>query len=311
MLASAAIPAFGTELEVIDGSDVVGEVLTIDAVDEDTFVTLARTYDVGFDELRRANPGVDAWLPGEGTRIVIPTQFVLPRAERVGIVINVPELRLYYFPADGGGRRVVTHPISIGRQEWGTPFGRTTVVRKTANPTWTPPQSIREEHAAMNDPLPAVVPPGPDNPLGKFALYLGISGYLIHGTNKPAGVGMRVTHGCIRLFPEDIEALFKTIAPGTPVQIVNQPFKLGWGTDGLYLEAHGPLTEESESDQWTATELTRLYVAATKERTGRVGWDLAERVMRRAAGIPELVSPEADDRGRGQALSADASINPL
>jgi L,D-transpeptidase ErfK/SrfK len=271
------------------GSDVVGEATIIEARHEDTFVTLARRHNVGFEALRNANPDVDAWLPGEGTRIVIPTQHVLPRAERRGIVVNLPELRLYYFP-EPDGDRVITYPISIGRMDWGTPLGKTTVIRKRLNPTWTPPESIRAEHAAMNDPLPAVVPPGPDNPLGKHALNLGIPGYLIHGTNKPSGVGMRVTHGCIRMFPEDIEALFDSVAPGTPVQIVNQPYKLGWTDEGLYLEAHLPLGEERSVDGWNATELTRLFVAATEERHAQVEWGPAEDVMQLARGVPQFVT---------------------
>ena len=269
--------------------DVVGEVQVIEARDEDTFVGLARTYGVGFDSLKQANPDVDPWLPGKGTRIVIPTEFVLPDAPREGIVINLPELRLYYFPNDGRGT-VITHPISIGRMDWGTPLGRTSIVAKAKDPAWYPPQSVREEHAANNDPLPAVVPPGPDNPLGKFALRLGIPGYLIHGTNKPAGLGMRVSHGCIRLFPEDIESLFGMVGTGTRVTIVNQPYKVGWADDGLYLEAHPPLQEEVEDGQWTATELTRAFVAATKSRRADVRWSYAEELMSMARGIPEIVS---------------------
>lgn len=287
--AGLAVDAWAAEYQLVDGSDLIGELQIIEARHEDTFVSLARRYDVGFEALRQANPDVDEWLPGEGTRIVIPTQHVLPRAERRGVVVNLPELRLYYFP-DDGSNRVFTHPISIGRMDWGTPLGRTSVVGKTVDPSWYPPQSIREEHAAMNDPLPAVVPPGPDNPLGKHALRLGIAGYLIHGTNKPSGVGMRVTHGCIRMFPEDIEALFNTVNVGLPVQIVNQPFKLGWGSEGLYIEAHLPLGEEREGDEWTATELTRLFVAATDERRVDVEWHRAEELMKAGHGIPEFVS---------------------
>lgn len=282
-LAAAAV------YELAPDSDVIGESRVIEAKYEDTFVALARTYNLGFEELRHANPDVDPWLPGEGTEIVLPLQHVLPDVERVGVVLNLPELRLYYFPNDGSNT-VVTHPISIGRMEWKTPLGSTTVVRKSVDPTWYPPESIRKEHAEMGDPLPAVVPPGPDNPLGNHALYLGISGYLIHGTNKPAGLGMRVTHGCIRMFPEDIEALFDVIEPGTSVTIVNQPYKLGWGEGGLYLEAHRPLGEERESDEWSATELTRIFVAVTEERYAQVSWGLAERIMGDGRGIPHFVS---------------------
>jgi L,D-transpeptidase ErfK/SrfK len=289
LLVAGMAPA--QEFVIAPGSDVVGEVLVIQAAYEDTFVKLARRYNVGPEELKRANPGVDEWLPGEGTEIIIPSRYVLPDvSQRCGLVLNVPEHRLYYFP-DCGGNRVITHPIGVGREGWNTPYGVTEVVRKQHLPTWYPPESVREEHAAAGDPLPSVVPPGPDNPLGEHALYLGIAGYLIHGTNKPGGVGMRVSHGCIRMFPEDVEQLFGMVEPGTRVTLVNQPYKLGWGEDGLYLEAHLPLVEESE--EWTATELTRLYVAASERRPfqwQQRDWRQAETVMHAASGIPEFVS---------------------
>jgi L,D-transpeptidase ErfK/SrfK len=290
VLALAASVGRAGEFVLDPDSDVVGEVQVIQSKYEDTFFRLARRFNVGYDELRRANPGVDPLLPGEGTEIVIPSRYVLPDAPRRGIVLNIPEYRLYYYP-DDGSNRVITHPIGTGREGWNTPYGRTTVVGKTHLPSWTPPESIRAEHAAKGDPLPAVVPPGPDNPLGEYALRLGFASYLIHGTNKPAGVGMRVSHGCIRMFPEDIESLFSMVDPGTPVTIVNQPYKLGWGEGGLYMEAHPPLVEESE--QWTATELTRLYVAATGAgRRVDVHWDEAESVMHEGNGIPRFVSVE-------------------
>jgi L,D-transpeptidase ErfK/SrfK len=281
--------AHSREYTIAPDSDVIGEVEVIRAVYEDTFVDLARTYDVGYEELRHANPGVDEWLPGEGTQIVIPSRYLLPDAPRCGIVLNVPEYRLYYYP-ECDGNRVITHPVSIGREGWNTPYGRTSVVRKQHLPTWYPPESVREEHAAAGDPLPSVVPPGPDNPLGEHAIYLGFAGYLIHGTNKPRGLGMRVSHGCVRMFPEDVESLFGMVEPGVPVTIVNQPYKLAWGEGGLYMEAHPPLVEESE--EWTLSELTRLYVAATEERGVQLRWNDAEDVMVEASGIPEFVSVE-------------------
>jgi L,D-transpeptidase ErfK/SrfK len=301
------------EYWVADNEEVFGELQHVKARYEDTFVALARTYDVGYESLRRANPGVDPWLPGAGTEITIPTRFVLPRAQRRGIIVNVAELRLYYFPEDSGtpppgvppgARRVVTHPISVGRMDWSTPLGVTKVTGRVANPSWYPPQSIRDEHAARNDVLPRVVPPGPDNPLGTRALRLGLPGYLIHGTNMPSGVGMRVTHGCIRLFPEDIESMYESVPTGTVVQIVNQPVKLGWTADGgLYLESHPPLPESNidgenvdavnaalESTQESAlTSLTRAYVAASEERHIDLHWDVAERIAELGRGIPEFV----------------------
>jgi L,D-transpeptidase ErfK/SrfK len=316
LLANAASAA---EYWMQPDDEVIGAPQIVTSRHEDTFVSIARTYNVGYDSLRRANPGVDPWLPGEGTKISIPSRFVLPRAPHRGIIVNVAELRLYYFPADSGpvpagvaegSRRVVTHPISIGKMDWSTPLGTTTVTGKVANPSWTPPQSIRDEHAARNDILPRVVPPGPDNPLGKHALRLGLPGYLIHGTNKPEGVGMRITHGCIRMFPEDIESLYRTVPAGTPVTIVNQPYKLGWTADGLYLEAHVPLPNSTQGvdepdepsvtiraaeplavlPEGSLTELTRAYVAATTARSTHVRWDVAETVMQAARGVPEFIS---------------------
>ena len=284
--------ASAIELELSADSDVVGEIQVINAQHEDTFIKLARRYNLGYEELIQANPSVDPWLPGEGTEIVLPTHFVLPKTPRQGIVLNLPELRLYYYP-DGESGRVITHPISIGRMEWRTPLGRSEIISKTVNPTWYPPESIREEHAADNRFLPKVVPPGPDNPLGNHALRLSLPGYLIHGTNKPSGLGMRVTHGCIRMFPEDIEALFEDVPIGTPVLIVNQPYKLGWTDDGFYLEAHPPLDEHTMADSWSMTELTRAFVAATEEGQGETfSWELAEVVASRSLGVPEFVSSD-------------------
>jgi L,D-transpeptidase ErfK/SrfK len=312
-----AMNGLAAELWVAEGDDVLGALQVIEARYEDTFVSLARTHNVGYEELRQANPDVDEWLPGEGTKITIPTLYVLPRAPRQGIVVNVAELRMYYFPSESGplppdvapgSRRVLTYPISIGRMDWSTPLGTTTVTGKVANPSWYPPQSIRDEHAARNDILPRVVPPGPDNPLGRHALRLGLPGYLIHGTNKPSGVGMRVTHGCIRMFPEDIEAVFKTVPVGTRVNIVNQPVKIGWTADGrLYLESHPALSESNVDGEAVPvvdvlgvdavpesplTSLMRAYIAATEERRVELDWDAAERVAQSGSGVPEAISAE-------------------
>jgi L,D-transpeptidase ErfK/SrfK len=306
--------ASAAEYWLAEGDEVFGEVRVVEARFEDTFVSLARTYNVGYEELRHANPGIDAWLPGEGTKITIPSRYVLPRAPRRGVVVNVAELRLYYFPADSGepppgaplgARRVITHPISVGRMDWSTPLGTTTITSKVANPSWYPPQSIRDEHAERGDILPRIVPPGPDNPLGEHSLRLGLPGYLIHGTNRPSGVGMRVTHGCVRMFPEDIESLFKTVPTGTTVNIVNQPVKIGWTVDGtLYLEAHAVLSESDVDGEGVAaavveevvaqesplTSLMRAYIAATDERRVDLDWDVAERVAQTGNGIPEVIS---------------------
>jgi len=282
--------ALGAELFLRPDSQLVGESVTISAQYEDTFVSLARKYNLGFEELVQANPDVDPWLPGEGTPILLPMQFLLPNAPRSGVVINLPELRLYYFP-DGDEGRVITHPISIGRMDWGTPLGVTSIQSKVKNPSWYPPQSIRDEHAADNRPLPPVVPPGPDNPLGDHALRLSIPGYLIHGTNKPSGVGMRVTHGCIRMFPEDIASMFADVPVGTPVRIVNQPIKLGRVGNDLFIEAHPVLPERLEEGASALTELTRAFVEYSEEGQGaQFDWDLAEQIAVKSRGIPEFLS---------------------
>lgn len=229
------------------GLDLVGSIRSVAVQDEETLLDIARDQGVGQEEIVNANPGVDRWLPPPGTEVTIPGRRLLPDATRKGIVINLPEYRLYYFPEPAkknGRREVITFPISVGRMDWKTPLGLTKVAGKQKNPSWTPPASIRAEHEADGEILPKVVPPGPDNPLGAYALRLGIPGYLIHGTDKEFGVGMRVTHGCMRLLPEHIEALFQLAPVGTPVRLMNQPIKLGWGADALYLEVHPPLEED-------------------------------------------------------------------
>ncbi|MCP4000933.1 MAG: L,D-transpeptidase family protein [Gammaproteobacteria bacterium] len=227
--------------------EIVGALQVIHTRYEDTFVDIARTYNLGFDELIEANPNVDPWLPGEGTRVVLPTQFILPNAPHEGIVINLANKRLFwYLPADKDGvHAVMTFPIGIGLQGTATPTGITTITQKIRNPTWFVPAAIRAEYAAEGTPLPKQVLPGPDNPLGGYALLLGMPSYLIHGTNRPAGVGMRVSHGCVRLFPENIERLYSEVPVGEPVTIVDQPWLVGWRNNRLYLEAHPPLEDDS------------------------------------------------------------------
>jgi L,D-transpeptidase ErfK/SrfK len=229
-----------------DQQRVVGRVQVLQTKYEDTFVDIARTYNLGYDELVQANPGVDPWLPGEGTEIVLPTLFILPDAPRQGIVINVAAKRLFYYPEpdESGAQAVETYPIGVGKVGTATPFGETTVTAKGKDPVWHVPGSIRREYAAAGNPLPARVQPGPDNPLGKFVLILGMPSYLIHGTNKPSGVGMRVSHGCVRLFPENIEHLYGLAGVGTIVSIVNQPLLFAWHAEQLFVEAHPPLADD-------------------------------------------------------------------
>ena len=242
---------------VIDSADqsVVGIPQVVFTRAEDTLADFAREYGLGYDELIAANPTIDPWLPGENTPVLLPTQFVLPDVPRQGIVLNIASKRLFYFPGDGVqhdpetgefvSQTVLTYPIGIGRVGWETPLGSTTVVSKARDPAWYVPLSVRREHAELGDPLPAVVPPGPDNPLGSRVLKLNMPGYLIHGTNQPYGVGMRVSHGCVRLYPENIELLYELVGIGEPVMIVNEPYLLGQFDGDWYFESHAPLADDT------------------------------------------------------------------
>jgi len=313
LLATAPVYAEVFELPP-EGYDVIGSVSTITARYEDTLVDIARRHGLGYNDVVRANPGVNVWVPGEGTEIVLPSRFVLPPGPRNGLVLNLAEYRMYYFPAaqDGKPAYVYTYPMSIGRMDWETPLGNTTITAMARNPAWYPPQSVRDEHAADGDPLPRIVKPGPDNPLGTRALRLGLPGYLIHGTNRPAGVGMRVSHGCVRMFPEDIEFLFDKIRVSTTVRIINVPVKIGWDGESLVAEVHPllespqPLVEESieqieilDADielpdpdpnrKDPLTYMTEQFIVVTAERAGRLDWDRVEELVRRSDGIPETV----------------------
>ena len=274
-------------------TDVVGAVQVVIARHEDTLPDFARRYGLGHDEIVAANPGVDPWLPGSGTRVVLPTQFVLPDAPREGIVVNVASLRLFYYPKPEKGEPqvVVTHPIGIGREGWRTPLGRMRIAQKIENPTWTPPASVRREHAKNGHVLPAVVKAGPDNPLGAHAMRLSRPSYLFHGTNKPYGVGMRVSHGCLRLYPEDIAELFHEVPVGTKVNIVNQPYLAGWRDGALYLEAHAPLSEDAKRLKGSLKPLEKVLKAQAGQDPTAVDWQRAEEVVREGRGIPMPVSP--------------------
>ncbi|MGD9388343.1 MAG: L,D-transpeptidase family protein [Gammaproteobacteria bacterium] len=272
-----------------EGVDLVGSPTWMHTRHEDTLLDVARDYSVGYHELQRANPGVDTWIPGDGTRVLLPTRYVLPPGEREGVIINLPEYRLYYFPEpeDGEPARVMTYPISIGKMDWDTPLGTHKIVAKHENPSWYPPESIRQARAERGEILPRVVPPGPDNPLGSYSMRLNLTSYLIHGTNNPDGVGMRVTSGCIRMFPEHIEHLFPLVPVGTPVRIMSEPIKVGWAADTLYAEVHPPLEEESESQ--LRMRFTSLLRAAAYERGVEIDWARADMIFAAATGVPTEV----------------------
>lgn len=247
------------EFRIPDEGDIIGERYTI-TIDnpEDTLIDVARRHNIGYEEIRMANPDVSIWVPGEGTEVVIPSRYILPPVEREGIVINLSELRLYYYPADKPGI-VETYPVSVGREEFATPVGKTKTTIKVKDPAWSPPASMRREAAARGEPAPSVVPPGPDNPLGEHAILLGLPSYLIHGTNRPDGVGMRVSRGCIRMYPEDIESLYERVPSGTPVNLIDVPFKAGWASDGtLFVQSYPQLEENLEDFEPLLEALNRI-----------------------------------------------------
>jgi L,D-transpeptidase ErfK/SrfK len=271
-----------------NGDTVVGSLILTTTSSQDTLLDIARENGLGYREIQLANPQADMWLPGHGMEILLPTKYVLPVTPHNGIVLNIPEMRLYYYPPAKPGEisKVVTYPLGIGREGWATPYVNTEVIQKKKDPTWYPPASIREEHVEDGEPLPEIVGPGPDNPLGDYALRLALPSYLIHGTNKPYGIGLRVSHGCIRLYPEDIKALFQSVAVGTPVHIVNQPYKVGLLNGRFYLEAHPFLKEDEDKFDHNLTSVVKMIVELTHDQDYHIDWGLAKTVIREARGYP-------------------------
>ncbi len=295
------MPAPTHKFVITPEQDLVGVLQVTKSTKQDTLSDIARRFNIGYEEIVRANPGVDPWLPGEGTEIVIPSQFVIPNVPREGIVINIPEMRLFYFPPakQGEPQTMYTFPIGVGRVGWATPLGTTKIVRRKQDPTWRPPESIIKEHRENGEELERVIGPGPDNPLGRYAFYLGWPSYMIHGTNKPAGVGLRSSHGCIRLYPEDIELLFNTAPIGTKVRVINEPFMFGWQNDKLYLQAFDVLEDDTRDWQKAQKKLVSRSLGADirrelKKRGEEMNWDLVAAVAHDPRGIPVSISGTGD-----------------
>jgi L,D-transpeptidase ErfK/SrfK len=295
---AAPIEPIATHQFTVDAEqDVIGELQVTRAGAEDTFSDIARRFNLGYEELVRANPGVDPWLPGADREIILPTQFVLPEAPREGLVINLPALRVFYFPKrkEGEPQTVLTHPIGIGKVGWSTPEGSTKVVGKRKNPIWTPPASVRKEHKENGDPLPRTVPPGPDNPLGAFAMTLGWPSYLIHGTNKPYGVGMRSSHGCMRFYPEDIALLYDQIPVGTAVHVVNQPLLMGWHKDALFVQTMPALEDDAREHPSDAGAVLNTAISdrlwqKAKAHNAVVDLEAVNKLLREKRGVAVPVS---------------------
>ena len=285
-----------------EAQSIVGVPQVVFTTSGDTLSDLARAYGLGYDELVSANPGVDPWLPGENTAVLLPTQFIIPDVPRQGIVLNIASKRLFYFPEvpDGQPDIVQTYPIGIGRVGWETPLGVTTVVAKAKDPHWYVPLSVRQEHVELGDPLPSVIPPGPDNPLGHRVLKLEMPGYLIHGTNQPYGVGMRVSHGCVRLYPENIEYLYELVEIGESVTIINEPFLMAQMDGEIYLESHEPLEDDTVGAQERLDLLLERWNAVPE--SGLSGRDIerAREIAESAGGVPLRIESNDDDDALSQ-----------
>lgn len=274
----------------------VGETETYTAVYEDTLVHLARKHNLGFVEVRAANPMLDPWIPGEGAEVVLPKRHLLPDAKREGLVINLPEMRVYAYV--NGDEAPYTYPLGIGREGLDTPTGKTSITRKKEGPTWRPTQRMRDE-----DPeLPASVPPGPDNPLGTHALYLGWPTYAIHGTNRPYGIGRRVSSGCIRMYPEHIKLFFEQISVGVKVNVIDQPIKVAWIGNELYLEAHPDMEQAIKMEESGAVEHQKMSnddMALIVDKAGQYGdllnWPRIRTVVRERKGYPVRIARYFDE----------------
>ena len=278
-------------IEESNGNTVIGSTKIIYADERDTLLDIARNHGFGYQDMKLANVNVDTWLPDDGEEIVLPSQFILPVASMDGIVLNVPEMRLYYYPPKEKGKlqEVFTYPLGVGREGWNTPYIKTIIVEKKVNPNWYPPKSILKEHEEAGDPLPKIVKPGPENPLGNYAMRLGRRDYLIHGTNKPNGIGMRISHGCIRLYPEDIKELFSKVSLKTPVNIINQPYKIGVKNDVIYLEVHPFLDEDKEKYENNLTSVIALIIKISNNRKYQIDMRTAYEAIKNPTGLPIAV----------------------
>ncbi len=270
--------SYGAEFAFRQG---VGGYISVHTIkDDDSLVELARHYDIGYNEIVAANPGIDPFVPTVGTKVMIPKKWLLPDVRlRDGIVINLSEMRLYYFHPRTK-ELIDTFPIGIGDEGWDTPLGTYSIIEKIVNPAWHVPRSIR----AQKPELAEIVPAGPDNPLGTHALRLSIGSVLIHGTNHPFGIGRRVSHGCIHLYPEDIVKLFKKVRRGTKVVIIRQPVKIATVGDRVLVEIHGD--EEIDLEQEAINLLDRKNLFA------RVDLGKLMTVLKANYGMPTDVTKE-------------------
>jgi L,D-transpeptidase ErfK/SrfK len=282
------------EFDLPPSEAMVGELASVETREDDTLPDIARHFGLGYNDITAANTSVSAWTPRAHSLVLLPLQFIVPDAPRKGIVLNVANMRMFYYPKKQPNK-VFTYPVGIGRDGWNTPMGMTSVAVKTPNPDWHVPPSIHREHAEKGHFLPSVVRSGPDNPLGFYAMRLAIGSYLIHGTNKPFGIGMQISHGCVQMYPEDIEVLFKKVSVGTPVRIVHDPYLTAWHDNMLYLEANEPLENWANSKRQLKKQVSKELTKIAKQHNVSVDWDKVDRVILNANGIPTPVLVNSPD----------------
>lgn len=268
------------------GNALVGQVQAVVTQNGDTFPSIAQRYDVTYTGLREANPNVDTDHLLPGTVLIIPSAYLLPNVPRQGIVINLAELRLYYFPKHK--KVVYTYPVGIGIMGWNITPGEFKIIDKQKDPTWYIPPAVHEELRKKGFNLPNKIPPGPDNPLGGYMLRLSNWSYLIHGVVDPTTVGRRSSSGCFRLYPENIVALFEMVPIGTPVRIIDEPYKAGWQHKQLYLEAHVPL-QEAQITRNDAATLTAIVQNAIGKHTAEINWPQVAQLADQAMGLPQEI----------------------
>lgn len=284
---------FSLEANTSERDNIIGEIIYYKVKDEETLYDIARKFDVGIDELIYANIKVNPWLPTEGSEVIIPSMHILPTKPYKGIIINKAELRLYYFPIENDFKQVITFPISIGVPGHETPLGITKVKYMQAHPYWIPPASMQIE----NPNLINIMPPGPDNPLGNYAIYLEWPGIIIHGTNKPWSIGTYGSHGCIRMYPEDILILFQLVKKGTRVRVTNEPIKIGWLNEKLYLEA-SPNEEQKDQIDMFNKVIINQGIASIKATINNVAaknqlklnWQIIDTILEQYKGIPIIIN---------------------
>lgn len=272
------------------GDSVVGEVKIIQVKASEDFIEVAKRFDVEYYGILEANPGIDPDNPAADTVLIIPSQYILPSELKPNtIVVNLAETRLYYQPKYGN--KVYIYPTAIGKEDWETPVGERTVTGKVKNPTWVVPESIYKFRQSIGDKVERVIPPGKDNPLGKYALYLSGSGFVrIHGTNIFSGVGKRSTAGCLRLYEEDIAQLYSMVSVGTKVIIINKPWKTGWLGKKLYLEAHMPLFEQRVTMRDMVKPALDVVSKAIKGRDVVVNWERAKAIASEHLTLPRVIN---------------------